>query len=56
LKKIFEIIIIGFLCIFCFSGCYSAGKATGKAVQTIEKGVEEFRNGYKDQLRMPIRN
>jgi len=50
LKKNFEIIIIVLFCIFCFSGCYSAGKATGKAVQTIEKSAEDFRNGYKDQV------
>ncbi len=36
------------LAVFFFSGCYSAGKITGKAVDKVEKWTEDFRKGYED--------
>lgn len=52
-KKLLLVIIA--LSLLCLPACYSAGKATGKAVKKtenavkkIEKDTEKFEKGYED--------
>ncbi len=48
MKKLFLTIMLMILTVFFLTGCYSAGKITGKAVNKVEEWTEDFRKGYED--------
>ena len=47
IKRLLTAMAFALLALTSISGCYSTGKATGKAAGEVQEGTHEFHRGYE---------
>ncbi len=48
MKKLIACLMLGLLTLGALAGCYQTGKVAGETADTVEKGAEDTKEGYKD--------